>query len=47
MLHNSKQLITPVNYIAQEGMNHVYPIYPIEEAKTAQYQMIDIINKTP
>lgn len=37
----------PVNYIAQEGMNHVYPIYPIEEAKTAQYQMIDIINKTP
>ncbi|QKG78110.1 Monoterpene epsilon-lactone hydrolase [Streptococcus canis] len=36
-----------VTYIAQEGMNHVYPIYPIEEAKTAQYQIIDAINKTP
>ncbi|MGT2935215.1 alpha/beta hydrolase [Streptococcus castoreus] len=37
----------PVRYFAQEGMNHVYPIYPIEEAKTAQYQIIDIINQTP
>lgn len=36
-----------LTFIAQEGMNHVYPIYPIEEAKTAQYQIIDAINKTP
>ncbi|HEL0798767.1 TPA: alpha/beta hydrolase [Streptococcus equi subsp. zooepidemicus] len=28
-----------------EKMNHVYPIYPIEEAKTAQYQIIDTIKK--
>lgn len=28
-----------------EEMNHVYPIYPIEEAKTAQYQIIDTIKK--
>lgn len=37
----------PLTFIEQEGMNHVYPIYPIEEAKTAQYQIIDAINKTP
>lgn len=29
-----------------EEMNHVYPIYPIEEAKTAQYQIIDTIKKS-
>ncbi|MGT2888187.1 alpha/beta hydrolase [Streptococcus didelphis] len=28
-----------------DKMNHVYPIYPIEEAKTAQYQIIDTIKK--
>ncbi|MGT2933908.1 alpha/beta hydrolase [Streptococcus catagoni] len=27
------------------GMNHVYPIYPISEAKDAQYKIIDTINK--
>ncbi|HEQ9907015.1 TPA: alpha/beta hydrolase [Streptococcus pyogenes] len=36
-----------ITFITQEDMNHVYPIYPIEEAKTAQYQIIDAINKTP
>ncbi|HEQ8570007.1 TPA: alpha/beta hydrolase [Streptococcus pyogenes] len=31
--------------IVADKMNHVYPIYPIEEAKTAQYQIIDTIQK--
>nr|WP_159795724.1 alpha/beta hydrolase [Streptococcus halichoeri] len=35
-----------VHYFVQEGMNHVYPIYPIDEAKTAQYQIIDIIKSS-
>ncbi|KHD45508.1 alpha/beta hydrolase [Streptococcus hongkongensis] len=35
----------PHQLFEAEKMNHVYPIYPIEEAKTAQYQIIDTIRK--
>lgn len=35
-----------VIYIEKEGMNHVYPIYPIPEATEAQEQLVRIINKT-
>ncbi|MBY5034581.1 alpha/beta hydrolase [Streptococcus gallolyticus] len=31
--------------IEAKDMNHVYPIYPIEEAKEAQYKIIDIIRQ--
>ena len=34
-----------VSLIVGEGMNHVYPIYPIPEAKKAFAQILDIINK--
>lgn len=33
----------PVKYFEKEGMNHVYPIYPIAEAKEAQDQIISVI----
>lgn len=35
----------PHQLFEADKMNHVYPIYPIEEAKTAQYQIIDTIQK--
>ncbi|KPJ22381.1 alpha/beta hydrolase fold domain-containing protein [Streptococcus phocae] len=33
-------------YVEKEGMNHVYPIYPIAEAKEAQDQIISVIQSS-
>lgn len=34
-----------INYFEYEKMNHVFPVYPIPEAKKATEQIVDIINK--
>lgn len=36
----------PGKYFVKEGMNHVYPIYPIAEAKEAQDQIISVIQSS-
>lgn len=41
---NLKRLNIPHNLIVESRMNHVYPIFPIPEAKVAQKKIIEIVN---
>lgn len=40
-----KKSKTNVKFIVGKSMNHIYPLYPIKEAKNALKEIIDFINK--